>query len=180
MREREKEKETEQNEFFDLVPDRYSIDGIEQLPADSSSDMSQGKRRRKERTLLGMAVTAVFGEGRVISFRFFLDTFGERRKKMVLRIFFTSTTGRRDIRKGQIHLFSVLSSWKYPYQAIDLGAPENERERQLLSTIAKKSDDGQVILPQIFHQDEYCGDYRDFLEAIEGEKMSNFLKQMPN
>ena len=98
---------------------------------------------------------------------------------MVLRVFFTSTTGRREIRKGQIHLFSVLSSWKYPYEAIDLGAPENEHERTFVFESGKKSEDGQVILPQIFHQGQFCGDYRDFLDAIEHENMSNFLNETP-
>ena len=96
---------------------------------------------------------------------------------MVLRVFFISTTGRRDIRKGQIHVFSVLSSWNYPYQAIDVAAPENQQERDFVLESGKKAQDGKVILPQIFHEEQCCGDYLDFLYAIEQEEMRLFLKQ---
>jgi hypothetical protein len=89
-----------------------------------------------------------------------------------------STTGRRDIRKGQIHVFSVLSSWKYPFKAIDVAAPENQLERDFVLISGKKTHDGQVVLPQIFHEEQCCGDYLDFLNAIEHEKMPWFLKQI--
>ena len=97
---------------------------------------------------------------------------------MVLRVYFISTTGRRDIRKGQIHVFSVLSSWKYEYEAIDVAAPENENERHFVIDAGKKSEDGKIILPQIFEEERCCGDYSDFLNAIEDEKLKLFLKQM--
>ncbi|CAF1036699.1 unnamed protein product [Adineta ricciae] len=95
---------------------------------------------------------------------------------MVLRVYFISTTGRRDIRKGQIHVFSVLSSWKYDYEAVDVAAPENETERNFVIVTGKKSEDGKVVLPQIFHEGKCCGDYLDFLDAIEQEKLQLFLQ----
>ncbi|CAF0768922.1 unnamed protein product [Adineta steineri] len=97
---------------------------------------------------------------------------------MVLRVYFISTTGRRDIRYGQIHVFSVLSSWKYDYEAIDIAAPENEHDRNFVIDTGKKSEDGKVILPQIFKEEKCCGDYIDFLNAIEHEKLQLFLKQI--
>ncbi|CAF0917617.1 unnamed protein product [Rotaria sordida] len=97
---------------------------------------------------------------------------------MVLRVYFISTTGRRDIRKGQIHVFSVLSSWKFPYQAIDVAAPENENDRNFVIDTGKKSEDGKVVLPQIFQEEKCCGDYLDFLNAIEDEKLQLFLQEL--
>jgi len=97
---------------------------------------------------------------------------------MVLRVYFISTTGRRDIRKGQIHVFSVLSSWKYQYEAIDVAAPENENQRNFVLDTGKKSEDGKVVLPQIFQEERCCGDYLDFLNAIEYEELQLFLKQI--
>ncbi|CAF3339258.1 unnamed protein product [Rotaria socialis] len=97
---------------------------------------------------------------------------------MVLRVYFVSTTGRRDIRKGQIHVFSVLSSWKYNYTAIDIAAPENENERNFVIDTGKKSEDGKVVLPQIFQEEKCCGDYLDFLNAIELEKLQTFLREL--
>src|SRR5690348_297847 len=97
---------------------------------------------------------------------------------MVLRIYFISTTGRRDIRYGQIHVFSVLSSWKYKYEAIDVAAPENEIQRNFVIDSGKKSDDGKILLPQIFQEEICCGDYSDFLNAIEYEQLQLFLKQI--
>lgn len=94
---------------------------------------------------------------------------------MVLRVYFVSTTGRRDIRKGQIHLFSVLTSWKYSFQAIDVAAPENEEQRLFVLETGKKAEDGKILMPQIFHENQCCGDYEDFLVAIEQEKMNSFL-----
>lgn len=97
---------------------------------------------------------------------------------MVLRVYFVSTTGRRDIRYGQFHVFSVLSSWKYEYEAIDVAAPENENQRNFVIDSGKKSEDGKIILPQIFQEEQCCGDYLDFLDAIEYEKLQLFLKQI--
>ena len=97
---------------------------------------------------------------------------------MVLRVFFISTTGRRDIRKRQIHVFAVLSSWQFDFESIDVAAPENEKERDFVIESGKKTDDGKIMLPQIFKEEECCGDYVDFLQAIEHEKLKLFLKQM--
>ena len=97
---------------------------------------------------------------------------------MVLRVYFISTTGRRDIRKGQIHVFSVLSSWEYDYEAIDVAAPENENQRNFVLGSGKKSEDGKIVLPQIFREEKCCGDYVDFLDAIEQEKLQTFLEQI--
>lgn len=96
---------------------------------------------------------------------------------MVLRIYFISSTGRRDIRKGQIHVFDVLSSWKYSYEAIDVAAPENDQQREFVIDCGKKSEDGKILLPQIFQEEKCCGDYADFLDAIEHEKLQLFLEQ---
>ena len=97
---------------------------------------------------------------------------------MVLRVFFISVTGRRDIRKRQMHVFSVLTSWQYEYEAIDIAAPENEQERDFVIECGKKTDEGKIMLPQIFKEEECCGDYLDFLQAIEHEKLRLFLKQI--
>ena len=96
---------------------------------------------------------------------------------MVVRVYFISSTGRRDIRKGQIHVFSVLSSWKYEYEAIDVAAPENDQQREFVIDSGKKSEDGKILLPQIFQEEKCCGDYSDFLDAIEHEKLQLFLQQ---
>lgn len=97
---------------------------------------------------------------------------------MVLRVFFISSTGRRDIRKRQIHVFAVLSSWKFEFERIDVAAPENEKERDFVIESGKKTDEGKIMLPQIFKEEECCGDYADFLQAIEHEKLQLFLKQI--
>lgn len=97
---------------------------------------------------------------------------------MVLRVYFVSTTGRRDIRKGQVHVFSVLSSWKFQYEAVDIAAPENENLRNFVIDTGKKAEDGKVVLPQIFQEDKCCGDYLDFLNAIEQEELQSFLQQI--
>ena len=97
---------------------------------------------------------------------------------MGLRVFYISSTGRRDIRKRQIHVFAVLSSWKYEFESIDVAAPENEKERDFVIESGKKTDDGKIMLPQIFKEEECCGDYLDFLQAIEHEKLRLFLKEI--
>ena len=97
---------------------------------------------------------------------------------MALRVFYISSTGRRDIRKRQIHVFAVLSSWKYEFQAIDVADPDNEKERDFVIESGKKTDDDKIMLPQIFKEEECCGDYLDFLQAIEHEKLQLFLKQI--
>lgn len=93
-------------------------------------------------------------------------------------MFFISSTGRRDIRKRQIHVFAVLSSWKFDFERIDVAAPENEKERDFVIESGKKTDEGKIMLPQIFKEEECCGDYADFLQAIEHEKLQLFLKQI--
>ena len=53
-----------------------------------------------------------------------------------------------------------------------------KKERDFVVESGKKTDDGKIMLPQIFEEDECCGDYLDFLQAIEHEKLQLFLKQI--
>ena len=41
----------------------------------------------------------------------------------------------------------------------------------------EKAEDGKIVLPQIFYEQNCCGDYLDFLNAIEHEELQFFLKQ---
>jgi SH3 domain-binding glutamic acid-rich protein len=72
-----------------------------------------------------------------------------------------------------------LSGHSIEFQQIDIADPIYEEDKAFMIENSKENAKGLVLTPQIFKDDEYCGDYRQFEEAIENEELFQFLKLAP-
>lgn len=80
----------------------------------------------------------------------------------------------------------ILDSKNIKYDLVDITEPGKESEKELMQT--KSTSNGATVSdpeprhplpPQIFNQEEYCGDYDAFDLANEIDTLEQFLKLAP-
>lgn len=80
----------------------------------------------------------------------------------------------------------ILDSKNIKYDTVDITEPGKESEKELMQT--KSTSNGATVSdpdprhplpPQIFNQEEYCGDYDAFDLANEIDTLEQFLKLAP-
>lgn len=87
----------------------------------------------------------------------------------------TNITSNQLIIGNQRKLKHILDTNKIDYIDIDISDPKHVQEKEFLqhalATLSKK-----MVLPQIFHDEHYCGDFDDVLSAVESNTLKSFLK----
>lgn len=73
----------------------------------------------------------------------------------------------------------ILDSKTVEYEIIDITEPGKELEKEFMQTNSIARDSKYPLPPQIFNEDEYCGDYEDFDLANEIDELEIFLKVTP-
>ncbi|KAG1649296.1 SH3 domain-binding glutamic acid-rich [Nymphon striatum] len=87
---------------------------------------------------------------------------------------------RLPIKKHQQRVLLILDSKNIKYELVDITQPDQEDAKELMRNKAKALREGQPpITPQIFNDDQYCGDYDDFDLANEDDQLFQFLKLEP-
>ncbi|XP_039981691.1 SH3 domain-binding glutamic acid-rich-like protein 3 [Xiphias gladius] len=90
---------------------------------------------------------------------------------MPVKVFFSSVCGSVEMRKNQERIFSVLSSKKINFEAVDIA--QNCADKDLMR---KSAGNPTALPPQICNGDVYCGDMTAFENAVEMEQLQEFLK----
>ncbi|NP_001084606.1 SH3 domain binding glutamate-rich protein like 3 S homeolog [Xenopus laevis] len=90
---------------------------------------------------------------------------------MVVKVYFTSVTGSREIKSKQSELMRILDSKCIEYERVDISVDDSVR-----TEMREKCGNPKAIPPQIFSNDLYCGDYEEFSAAVENDILSQFLK----
>ncbi|XP_040015924.1 SH3 domain-binding glutamic acid-rich-like protein 3 [Gasterosteus aculeatus] len=90
---------------------------------------------------------------------------------MSIKVFYTSVTSSREIKKTQQKIFDILDSKKINYDALDIS-----QEVKVKDLMRELAGDPTALPPQIFNGNNYCGDYKAFDNAIEEESLEKFLK----
>ncbi|XP_017282751.1 SH3 domain-binding glutamic acid-rich-like protein 3 [Kryptolebias marmoratus] len=85
--------------------------------------------------------------------------------------YFASVSSSLVTKKNQERITSVLTSKKIPFKAVDITA--NSEDKDLMRKIA---GDPSALPPQLCNGDTYCGDYDAFEQAVEEERLEEFLK----
>lgn len=98
---------------------------------------------------------------------------------MVIKVYISSVTGNSKMRKQQQHIQSTLESFKIDFENVDISCPNNEEQKEFMRTNAKARDGSVALPPQIFNEDDYCGDYEDFEINVEDNLLYEFLKMAP-
>lgn len=90
------------------------------------------------------------------------------------------------VKKRQQRVLMILESKNIQYEAIDITEPGRENEKEFMQN--KSTSNGATVSdpeprhalpPQIFNEEEYCGDYDAFDLANEIDTLEQFLKVAP-
>ncbi|XP_031726297.1 SH3 domain-binding glutamic acid-rich-like protein 3 [Anarrhichthys ocellatus] len=90
---------------------------------------------------------------------------------MSIKVYYTSVSSSKEIKKWQQQIFDILSSKKIKHEAVDIA--QDVKVKDLMRDLV---GDPTALAPQIFNGDNYCGDYKAFENAIEEEALESFLK----
>ncbi|KAM6906101.1 SH3 domain-binding glutamic acid-rich-like protein 2 isoform 3-T3 [Lycodopsis pacificus] len=96
--------------------------------------------------------------------------------KMVIRVYITSSTGSRAVKKHQQAVVGFLEANRISFQEVDVTMLEEQRLWMYRNIPRdKQPEKGNPLLPQIFNEDRYCGDYEDFFQSKEDNTVFAFL-----
>ncbi|KAL3282602.1 hypothetical protein HHI36_005777 [Cryptolaemus montrouzieri] len=102
---------------------------------------------------------------------------------MVVKVYISGISGNKEVKKRQQRVLLILDSKNIKYDVIDIAEPGSEEQKDFMQN--KSTSSGGTISdptprhplpPQIFNDDEYCGDYDQFDMANEIDEMEKFLK----
>lgn len=99
---------------------------------------------------------------------------------MVIKVFLASSSGSTAIKKKQQDVVGFLEALKVDYTQLDIACNEENRMwmRQNVPE-EKKPANGIPLPPQIFNEEDYCGDYDTFFDAKEDNSVYAFLGLPP-
>ncbi|CAG5135419.1 unnamed protein product [Candidula unifasciata] len=88
-----------------------------------------------------------------------------------ITVYISNLASNVETRKQQMRIQDVLSGCKIDYDVVDVSA-----SRDNLARMREIVGDPKALAPQIANDDEYCGNYDDFEEAVENKSLNEFLK----
>ncbi|XP_050307288.1 SH3 domain-binding glutamic acid-rich protein homolog [Anthonomus grandis grandis] len=105
---------------------------------------------------------------------------------MVVKVYISGISGNKEVKKRQQRVQLILDSKNINYELLDIAEPNMEDAKEYMQNNSKMmggtiSDPNprHPLPPQIFNDDEYCGDYDAFDMANEMDEMEKFLKLSP-
>ncbi|XP_069045899.1 SH3 domain-binding glutamic acid-rich protein isoform X6 [Lepisosteus oculatus] len=99
---------------------------------------------------------------------------------MVIKVFLATSSGSTAIKKKQQDVVGFLEANKIDYAQLDIaGSEENRMWMRENVPGDKKPTNGIPLPPQIFNDENYCGDYETFFNAKEENQVFAFLGLAP-
>ncbi|XP_076653735.1 SH3 domain-binding glutamic acid-rich protein homolog [Halictus rubicundus] len=98
---------------------------------------------------------------------------------MVVKIYISGISGNKEVKKRQQRVLMILDSKNVEYETIDITEPGKEMEKEFMQSNGIARDSKYPLPPQMFNEEEYCGDYEDFDLANEMDELEEFLKVAP-
>ncbi|XP_063360911.1 SH3 domain-binding glutamic acid-rich protein homolog isoform X4 [Cydia amplana] len=102
---------------------------------------------------------------------------------MVVKVYISGISGNKEVKKRQQRVMMILDSKNIKYDIIDITEPGREADKDFMQN--KSTSNGGTVSdpnprsplpPQIFNDEEYCGDYDQFDMANEVDSLEVFLK----
>lgn len=90
---------------------------------------------------------------------------------MGIKLYYTTVTGSRTVKSQQAEVMRILESKSIEYKLVDISQGEEVRDE-----MRNKSGNPTAVPPQLFNEDQYCGNYEMFSEAVESDSVEQFLK----
>ncbi|KAL1490353.1 hypothetical protein ABEB36_013064 [Hypothenemus hampei] len=102
---------------------------------------------------------------------------------MVVKVYVSGMSGNKEVKKRQQRVLLILDSKNIKYEVLDIAEPNMEEAKDYMQNNSKlmggtigDPNPRHPLPPQIFNDDEYCGDYDAFDMANEVDEMEKFLK----
>ncbi|XP_026205772.1 SH3 domain-binding glutamic acid-rich-like protein 3 [Anabas testudineus] len=90
---------------------------------------------------------------------------------MGIKLYYTTVTASRTVKSQQSEMMRILDSKSIQYELIDISLGG-----ELRNEMRSKAGDPTAAPPQLFNEDQYCGDYDMLCEAVESDTVEQFLK----
>ncbi|XP_054461943.1 SH3 domain-binding glutamic acid-rich-like protein 3 [Anoplopoma fimbria] len=91
---------------------------------------------------------------------------------MGIKLYYTTVTASRTVKSQQAEVMRILDSKSIQYELIDISVG-----RDVCDEMRSKAGNPAAVPPQLFNEDQYCGDYEMFSDAVEADTVDQFLKQ---
>uniref|UniRef100_A0A8C8T475 SH3-binding domain glutamic acid-rich protein n=1 Tax=Peromyscus maniculatus bairdii TaxID=230844 RepID=A0A8C8T475_PERMB len=99
---------------------------------------------------------------------------------MVIKVFVATSSGSIAIRKKQQEVVGFLEANKIDFQELDIAGNEDNRKWMRENVPGeRKPQNGIPLPPQIFNEEQYCGDFDSFFSAKEENIIYSFLGLAP-
>ncbi|XP_060517449.1 SH3 domain-binding glutamic acid-rich protein homolog [Cylas formicarius] len=105
---------------------------------------------------------------------------------MVVKVYISGISGNKEVKKRQQRVLLILDSKNVKYEILDIAEPNMEEAKEYMQNNSKllggtigDPNPRHPLPPQIFNEEEYCGDYDAFDMANELDEMEKFLKLAP-
>uniref|UniRef100_A0A9L0IMX4 SH3 domain binding glutamate rich protein n=1 Tax=Equus asinus TaxID=9793 RepID=A0A9L0IMX4_EQUAS len=99
---------------------------------------------------------------------------------MVIKVFVATSSGSVAIRKKQQEVVGFLEANKIDFKELDIAGDEDNRKWMRENVPGeKKPQNGIPLPPQIFNEEQYCGDFDSFFSAKEENIIYSFLGLAP-
>ncbi|XP_062982683.1 SH3 domain-binding glutamic acid-rich protein isoform X1 [Elgaria multicarinata webbii] len=99
---------------------------------------------------------------------------------MVIKVFVATSSGSTAIKKKQQEVVGFLEANKIDFKELDIAGDEDNRKWMRENVPGeKKPQNGIPLPPQIFNEEQYCGDFDSFFSAKEENIIYSFLGLAP-
>ncbi|XP_032888350.1 SH3 domain-binding glutamic acid-rich protein isoform X8 [Amblyraja radiata] len=99
---------------------------------------------------------------------------------MVVKVFIANQSGSTAIKKKQQDVLGFLEANKIDFKEMDIAAHEENRKWMRENVPGeKRPQNGIPLPPQIFNDEQYCGDFESFFNAKEDNGVYAFLGLTP-
>ncbi|XP_075053359.1 SH3 domain-binding glutamic acid-rich protein isoform X2 [Mixophyes fleayi] len=99
---------------------------------------------------------------------------------MVIKVFVATVAGSTAIKKKQQEVVGFLEANRIDFEAKDIACDDDNRKWMRENVPGeKKPKNGIPLPPQIFNEEQYCGDFESFFDAKEGNEIYVFLGLVP-
>ncbi|KAM5180912.1 adapter SH3BGRL-like [Mantella aurantiaca] len=99
---------------------------------------------------------------------------------MVIKVFIATVAGSTAIKKKQQEVVGFLEANRIDFEQKDIACNDDNRQWMRENVPGeKKPQNGIPLPPQIFNEEQYCGDFESFFDAKEGNEIYVFLGLAP-
>lgn len=96
---------------------------------------------------------------------------------MVIRVYIASSSGSLAVKKNQQAVVGFLEANRISFEEVDITMLEEQRLWMYQNIPEeKRPEKGNPLLPQIFNETVYCGDYEDFFQSKETNTVFSFFR----